>query len=40
MELTGGGEELDPVKLLADRQNDKKDMVQHDLCENSPTEES
>ena len=40
MELTGGGEELDTVKLLADRQNDKEDKVQHELCENSTTEES
>ena len=39
MEFTGGGEELDPVKLLAGRKDEEEDMTKHEVFEESSAEE-
>ena len=38
-EFTGGGEELDPVKLLAGRKDEEEYMTKHDVFEESSAEE-
>ena len=38
-EFTGGGEELDPVKLFAGRKDEEEYMTKHEVFEESSAEE-